>query len=273
MHKNLFIEKHEAVITLTDGIVYGQRLEFCNSLWKPMRLSLMRPRRFFTYDSQDDKLPVIFWICGGAFTEMNTNVWTPELSWFAKRGWAIVSIEYSVSSVTHFPTQIKEIRQAIRYTRANSQRFGIDPLRCAVMGESAGGYLSALTALSANREDYDTIEYRDESSAVQAAVALYPITCPSEMPVDPEKASLPLDIRSYPDLPSLVDNETPPFLLLHGDSDSIVPYAQSEKLNAALQSAGVCNDFLTINGADHADPVFYQCETKQLILEFLNQYV
>ena len=273
MQKDLFIEKHEAVITLTDGIIYGQRLEFCNSLWKPMRLSLMRPRRFFSYDPNDDKLPVIFWICGGAFTEMNTNVWTPELAWFAKHGWAIVSIEYSVSSVTHFPTQIKEIRQAIRYTRANSLRLGINPLRCAVMGESAGGYLSALTALSANCADYDTNEYAGESSAVQAVVSLYPITCPSEMPVDPEKASLPVDIQSYPDLPLMVDDETPPFLLLHGDNDRIVPYEQSEKLYAALQKTGTDNDFLTIKGADHADSAFYQCETKQMILEFLNKYV
>jgi acetyl esterase/lipase len=105
MKKYIEIERKEPCLYLDDNIVYGNRREFCNAVTKPLRLSLIRPRDYFSYDRKMI-LPVIVWLCGGAWTEMDRNVWIPELSWFAKHGYAVASVEYSVTARSRFTENV-----------------------------------------------------------------------------------------------------------------------------------------------------------------------
>lgn len=81
---------------------------------------------------------------------MDQNVWTPELAWFAKRGFAVASIDYSVTARAKFSNQIEVVKLAIRYLKAHAEELGLDPQRFVAMGESAGGYLAALVGATAN---------------------------------------------------------------------------------------------------------------------------
>jgi acetyl esterase/lipase len=271
MKKTITVVPKDPVITMADGIVYAQRTEWCDAVVRQLKLSIIRPRQFFSYDRRV-KWPVIIWICGGGFTTLDRNVWAPELAWFAKQGYIIASVDYSVIARTRFPEQIEEIKEAIRFLRTHGEEYGIDPERFAVMGESAGGYLSALTGLTGKTKEYDKGTNLDKSSAVQAVVSWYPLTEPDNFECSEEMALLlPRDLDKYPNLIKLVDRDAPPFLILHGNTDTQVQVSHGEKLYEALNKAGVDSELVILNGAEHADEPFVQDEIKQLIIKFLNR--
>ena len=271
MIHHLNVNAKEKVISLGAHVVYGNRREWCDATWRPLELSVMRSRQFFYYD-EPEKLPVIVFFCGGGWTNIDHNVWTPELAWFAKRGYAVVSVYYSVTARTRFPMQIEDCKLAIRWLRAHAEQFALDTDRMVVMGESAGGYMAGLTALAGEQRKYDVGEYLQYSSAVRGAICYYPGT---DMRVfedlDPSVAVVPPDIREYDPLPELVTPDSPPMMLLHGTRDSQVPLMQSELLYDALEKNGVRAELVVLNGAEHADAPFFQPETKQMVLDFIDE--
>jgi acetyl esterase/lipase len=271
--KVIKVTAEEPLLALAEGIVYAQRPEWCDATSRDLKVSLIRRRQFFEYDKRVVS-PVIVWICGGAWTEMNRNVWIPELTWFAKRGYVVASVDYSVTARTRFPQQIVDIKEAIRFLRAHAKELGLDPGRFAVMGESAGGYLSALAGAAGSLREYDTGAYLDQSSAVQAAVPWYPVTDPSSFTYNEFIAeALPRGFEKFIDITKLVDAHTPPYFFIHGTKDSQVDKSQSEKMYDVLQAKGIESELVIIEGAEHADIHFVQGEIKQMILDFLNKHL
>ncbi|MGX7198151.1 alpha/beta hydrolase fold domain-containing protein [Enterococcus olivae] len=290
MIKKIHMHREKPVINLIPEIVYGHRMEGSNAVYRPLSLSLMRPRMSFPYDEPPRNLPTIIWLCGGSFSSMDRNVWVPELAWFAKKGYAVASIDYSVTARAKFPDQIEDVKLAIRYLKAHAEELGLDPHRFIAMGESAGGYLAALVGATANTREYDKGDYLKYSSRVKAVVPWYPlVSVPaflSEMPRtslrkfrireaihELTQIQIPLDALNYPDVTKFITGQTPPFLILHGDADTIIPVSQSQLLYQALRARNVLAEFYIFEGAEHADAPFIQEETKQLILEFLQRVV
>jgi acetyl esterase/lipase len=288
--KKIQMNRDKPVINLIPKIVYGHRMEGSNAVYRPLSLSLMRPRMSFPYDEKHSDLPVIIWLCGGSFSAMDRNVWTPELAWFAKRGYAVASIDYSVTARAKFPDQIEDVKLAIRYLKAHAEELGLDPQRFIAMGESAGGYLAALVGATANTREYDKGDYLKYSSRVKAVVPWYPlVSVPDFLAAVPRNSlrlfrlreaiheltqiNVPLDALNYPDVTKFISGQTPPFLILHGDADTIVPVSQSYLLYEALKAKGVPAELYIFEGAEHADASFTQEETKQLIFEFLQRMV
>lgn len=288
MQKKITIQREKPVLNLIPEIVYGHRIEGSNAVYRPLSLSLIRPRMSFSYDQQYSKLPVIIWLCGGSFSAMDRNVWTPELAWFAKQGFVVASIDYSVTAQSKFPNQIEDVKLAIRYLKAHAEELGLDPQRFVAMGESAGGYLAALVGATANTREYDVGDYQKYSSRVKAVVPWYPLVSVQAFLSAVPRSSLrkfrlkeaiyeltqvhvPLDTLNYPDVTKFITGQTPPFLILHGDADTIIPVSQSQLLYDSLQAAGVESDFYILEGAEHADAPFTQNSTKQLILDFLKR--
>lgn len=270
MKKIISVEKKEKVILLADKICYWQRPDWCEGRYRQLNFSLMKPRCHYEYD-EDEGYPLLLWITGGSFIEENINIWMPELVYFAKHGYAVAGVDYSVNGRTHFPMQLEDIKACIRYIRAHAKELHIDPGRIAVMGESAGGYFSALTGLTGNTREYDKGDFLEYSSAVQAAVPWYPPCHMSGMKYKAEE-EIAKWLDAYQDLETLPDKKTtPPFLILHGTADRLVSYKEGEMLYDALQAAGVPSDLILIEGADHADHYFIQEEVKKMILDFLNQ--
>lgn len=275
MKKILEVNVTEPVIGLATEVEYGHRWDWCSSRYTPLKLSLLRPRRHFYYDPLKEVYPLLVFFCGGGWTEMDRSVWMPELTWFAKHGYAVASVEYSVTARTRFPMQAEDGKAAIRYLRAHAGELGVNADRIVVMGESAGGYMSGLIALSGQRTEWDVGDYPEQSSAVQGAVCYYPgvdmakaLGATSAGPRDPAMDFLPRDIGVYPALQELVTPDTPPMMILQGDADTQVHYTQAELLWQALEAKGVRNEYYLIPGAEHADAHFVQEEVKQIILKF-----
>ncbi|MBQ6797986.1 MAG: alpha/beta hydrolase [Oscillospiraceae bacterium] len=287
MIHNLQIEINEPVVLLGTGLVYKQMPFWCNGSFRPLTISLLRERSHFPYDPPAKKQPVIVFLCGGSWSVMDPTVWMAEMTYFAKRGYAVAGVQYSVSGQAAFPTQIVEIRQAIRYLRAHAEELRLDADRIAVMGESAGGHLAAITALTGNYPAFDNGEYADQSSAVNCAVIFYgpnalkdraAVISASGNELNPvEKLLQVKDLQSDPalsqslDCRTFVTKDAPPFLLLHGTADALVPVEQSDAFYNALTEAEVPAEYLRIEDAQHAGAEFFQEEIKAEILRFIEE--
>lgn len=259
MKKTVKVNINEPVIHLSTEVVYGHRVAWAGVDYRQLKMSIIKPRVHFDYDSRE-KRPLLLFLAGGGFSEMERNAWIPDLVWFARKGYVVASPDYSVTARTKFPMQIEDVKLAIRYMRAHADEFGFDGNKIIIAGESAGGYLAGLAALSNGDNKYDVGEYADMSSDVSGAILLYP-------GVDMTKF-----LPESPALQDLARAEAVPMMILQGTADVLVhPDKHSDLLYDALEKAGAPVDYYLIEGADHAAAEFYQDEMKEVMLEFMNR--
>jgi acetyl esterase/lipase len=186
----------------------------------------------------------------------------------AQAGIAVASVDYRLTGEATWPAQLHEAKAAVRWLRARAGDLGIDPDRIAAWGESAGGHLAELLGLTGGDETLEgAVGITGPSSAVSAVVAWY---APSDVaavatdlgadPADPNTHEALLLGAPAVDVPeraaqaspiSHVRPGAPPFLLLHGAADSVIPCVQSERLYAALLEDGVEVELDVYEDADH----------------------
>ena len=223
------------------------------------------------------KYPCIVWICGGAWLEMDKSAHLAYLAGLARSGFVVASVEYRTSNEAKFPKQLEDVKSAIRYLRAHADRFCIDPEHFGVMGESAGGYLAAMTALATD-PGYDVGDHLSLSSAVQAAVCWYPpsdfCTMPRSAADSPESLLLGKNATDHVSEAaaicpvSFVTKDSPPMMILHGQNDHTVPFDQGERLHDKMEELGCDVTLIALKNADHADIRFFQDEIWQMIADF-----
>lgn len=264
----LNMPREDKMIGLAADIVYMQKMYWCHCSARELKLSFMGPRQHYSYDTPGN-CPLIVFLCGGGWQKVDRNAWIPNLVYYTEHGYAVASVDYSVLPYTEYPEQLMEVKAAIRFLRLHADEFHIDPNRISVMGESAGGYLAALAALTGDAAEYKDEHYPEQSDAVQAAVAFYP---PVSLQLI-DNSGLRIRVDHFPDLCDLISNNTPPFMLWHGLADELVPWEQSERLYDALQHAGVNSEYCLIEKANHADALFVQKQVKQRVCSFLDHHL
>lgn len=246
---------------LTSGIVYKQDTARCGFGQRQLTLSLLRPK-------SRQKRPLIVFFCGGAFTAVDRDIWMPELVYFAKNGYAVASVEYSVAANTVFPTQLEDAKAAIRFLRSQAGTLNIDTEKIVVMGESAGAYIAELVAMTGENREFDVGENLSCSSAVNGAVALYFGELYPKNPVRPGVAEEMYRKMGFPMVKEFVREGLPPFLLLHGTEDQRVFIERSDYLYEQLREKNVPVEYYILEGAAHASEHFLQPEVKKIILSF-----
>lgn len=232
----------------------------------------------------DRRLPVIVWIHGGAWwAGSKENCLATAL---VAKGYAVASINYRLSQHALFPAQIEDCKAAIRWLRANAERYGLDGRRIGVWGASAGGHLAALLGTSGDvRELEGQGGNLSQSSRVQCVVDFFGPTDVTQMggrhdahdspeakllggPVQQNKEKA---ARANPI--TYVSQDDPPFLIMHGEEDRVVPINQSELLDAALRRAGVPCTFVRIPKNGHGGPGFVSPESRAKIEEFFAKHL
>mgnify|MGYP000470861954 FL=1 len=279
MKKILKPETTKPQYVVTTDITYTQVDSWFGHCRRDLKLDLIYPE-----DGEGKTYPCIVWICGGAWQRMDKAAHLAYLGTLAQEGFVVASVEYRTSNEGTHPMQLCDIKAAIRYLRAYAKRYRINSEKFGVMGESAGGYLTCMAALDQDKK-LDTGEYLEYSSQVQAACPWYPPTDASHFPYDDvEKAAMSSESllmgfnvmthpqEAYENSPvSKVTPDAPPFLLIHGTKDSTVPFSQSEELYDALEAAGCDVTLLALDGAEHADLMFFQDEVWQQIIAFFKR--
>jgi acetyl esterase/lipase len=249
-------------------------------------------------DEGEGPLPVIAVIHGGAWMMGNKrDIQQLPMLESLKRGYAVVCIEYRLSSEAKFPAQIYDCKAAIRFIRGNAEKYRFDPNRIAAWGGSAGGHLSALVGTSAGVKDLEdlTMGNPDQDSSVQAVVDWFgPTENFLKMDAELKASGLGIPDHSLPespesqlfgrlitDVPELVrwaspmtyvTAKTPPFLIQHGLLDQLVPVEQSIHFAEAIEKVAG-KDRVTLEllpGVYHADPAFETPENTERVLNFLD---
>jgi acetyl esterase/lipase len=213
------------------------------------------------------------------------------------RGYVTASIEYRFSQKAKFPAQIQDCQAAIRFLRANAKKYGIDPERVGVGGGSAGGHLAALVGTSGGKKAFPMIGgNEDQSDRVQCVCDIFGPTnfwtVVAQAEADKEVknifkwnqgdpysnligAKLGEDKQKCDAVSPVhyVSKDNPPFLILHGDRDTLVPYAQSVELADRLAEAGVEVTLQRLPGAGHGGPAFALPGVIQLAVSFFDKHL
>ena len=218
----------------------------------------------------DGKYPLIVWIHGGAW-RAGGKARCPATS-FAERGFVVASIDYRLSQKAIFPAQIMDCKAAIRWLRGNSAKYHIDKQKVGVWGSSAGGHLVALLGTSGGIGKWDQVGgHRDQSSRVTCVVDFFGPTDFLQMDKhalpgsrlthdaanSPESQLVGGAIQDHPDKVAqtnpitFVTDDDPPFLIVHGDKDPLVPVHQSRLLYDALTKTRVDATLHIVEGAGH----------------------
>ena len=205
---------------------------------------------------------LVLYVHGGGWTsgDKNSGVGRIFIPALLENGFIVASVNYRLAPEHPFPAQIEDVKCALRYLRANAETYQIDPLRIGALGGSAGGHLVALLGTTDEEAGWDSGEYAIQSSRVQAVVDLYG---PADLTQMELGKHLSLGEKVFgvtsPDDPILeayspvhyISPDDPPFLILQGTEDRLVPPDQSQLLFDQLTSAGVAAELVMVENAGH----------------------
>ena len=231
--------------------------------------------------------PAIIEVHGGGWVIGNKNQQgLALLHHMVKQGWVGFNVNYRLAPKAKFPEQLIDCKRAIAWVRANAERLNIDPNFIVVTGGSAGGYLTAMIALTANDPEFQP-GFEDADTSVAAAVAFYGVydlvdedhtmvrlfaefmeqmVVGSSRVEDRERWDRYSPIRR-------VRRDAPPMLILHGAADTLVPVEQGREFVAAL--AAVSDNpviYAELAGANHAFDIFPSPRSVRVV-EFVERFL
>jgi acetyl esterase/lipase len=261
-------------------MVMHRDLEYACTGNTPLLLDLYLP------EYTTDALPLIVWVHGGAF-RMGSKEDCP-VTWMVDRGYAVASLNYRLSQEAIFPAQIQDCKTAVRWLRAHAEDYALAAQHIGAWGSSAGGHLVAMLGTAGHVRAWESVGgYQECSSRVQAVCDFYGPTDFLQMdragssmhhdaPDSPESQLVGGPVQEYPERVAranpitYITSDCPPFLILHGTQDPLVPFNQSELLYAALQQAGVEAAFHPVEGAGHG---FVGPEIDALVAAFFDHHL
>ncbi len=276
------------------GVVYEQ-VSTCGYDNVALKMDLLVPR-------QRKRIPAVVFVTGGQFIHANRDNCIQLRFSLAEAGYVVASIEYRTAPTAIFPEPIEDVKAAIRYLRANAERFHIDDKNIGIVGESSGGYLAAFAGVTNGITRFDRGEYLNKSSAVQAVVDLYGPSDLSAVGADftSTKQRLYYSSGSAEALwingigvfggvdggvladrkrleeanpISYIKKSTSPFLLMHGDRDQMVSPSQTEILHEALLKAGIDSTRYLVKNAGHGGLTWVQPVVEKIIQDFLDRHL
>ncbi|VVB79090.1 Arylesterase [uncultured archaeon] len=238
-------------------------------------------------------VPLIIDIHGGGFeggdkTENDSVYYAIK---FSGQGYAVATLNYRLASEAKYPAANYDVKSAVRWLRANADKYGLDNNHVGVIGRSAGGYLAALLGVTGDNRTFDVGDNLNYSSSVQAVIDQYGITDFSTFSAD-LLSQFPNRVLGKGNDPYLncvvnggcgnraveaspinyVSGNDSPFFIIHGNIDDHVPINQSKKLYSKLQNSGVVSYFTQVSGAGHGGTQFNDPYIDQYV-EFFNKYL
>jgi acetyl esterase/lipase len=197
----------------------------------------------------------IIHLFGGGFFGGNKSVGyiINDAKALGARGYTNISANYRLQTQGSWPAQIHDTKAAIRWTRANAERLGIDADKIVVAGYSAGGMLSLLAAGTNGRPEFEgDVGTPGVSSDVNASIGVYPLAS-AEIATGlwPQGQATPEAIRSASPTTYIGPNFAPT-IFIHGTADTTVVPQSSIDFHTKLQEAGVPSALTLIQGANHA---------------------
>lgn len=278
MTKIILPEWTEAQTAPPDDLELLRDVEYGRDGGRSLTLHILRPAM-----SPPAPMPVLVGIHGGGWAG-GTKDWCLEtLMHFAARGYFTVAVGHQFQREAPFPSMIQDCKCAVRYLRANANKYHLDSAHIGAWGFSSGGHLAALLGTAGHVTELEGAGgWPDQSSRVQAVCDWFGPS--GKFQDDPGqqnrfdehwelfggtlRQNLDLDVSFDPI--EHVTPTAPPFLIMHGDKDDFVPLKASERLYDALTSSGVEATLVIAQGAGHG---LVRYDIHALMLRFFDQHL
>lgn len=261
-------------ITATNDITYSSPTT--NGKKSDLKLDIQVPT------STSGKKPLVVYMTGGGFSMADRTANLSQRTYVADQGYVVASIQYrTVTNGATYKDAVADVKSAIRYLRANADKYDIDVDNVAVWGQSAGGYLAAMTGVTNGDKSFDVGDNLDQSSEVQGVVDEFGPADLSTLAADYDTAAQkanytagnvaaqwvygPGTKKSIEDRTSQIaaadpsthiNSRTAPFVLFHGSADNLVSPSQTLNLHTALRAKGIDSTRYVLTGAGHGDLSF-----------------
>jgi acetyl esterase/lipase len=256
----------------------------------PLHLHIIVPRQ---REGEERRFPLVVYVQGSAWFEQDLGYEIPQLSQFARKGDVVAVVEYRPSPVAPFPAQLKDAKTAIRFLIRNAAAYSIDPDRIALWGDSSGGHTAVMTSVTLTDPQLTDESPTDEPIKLKASVDFYGPVDVSKMNFEPSTqdhrdAQSPEGMliggrhvlenpdKVRPTVPiNYVDRnkEIPPFLIIHGNKDRLVPFGQSVLLYEALKQNDKSVVMYKLDGADHGGSPFWTDQVLTIVDGFLREHL
>lgn len=229
-------------VSVKRDLVYAQRGK------RALHILLARPQPL-----PKNAIPIIIYLHGGAWRQ-GSHLKIPGGAWnLARNGFAVASVEFRGSDEATFPAPLDDCRAAVAYLKKSAKGYSLDARKMGVYGVSTGGHLAALLALTGSSVKAAAIESAptnlatlNEGARLDWNAATSPLSQLLGGTVNDKR-----DVAARASPLFYADEWAPPLLILHGDADTFVPVAQSEKLYQKLKAAGAPVDFQVYSGQAH----------------------
>lgn len=258
-----------------------------------LKLNLVLP------NEGEGPFPVVMFIHGGGWLTGDKNhVQTQSIYRLLYAGYAVCCINYRLSSEAKWPLPLHDCKAAVRFLRANAEKFGIDGSRIGAAGNSAGGHLAAMLGTTNGKKEFEdlTMGWADASSEVQAVFTWFGIYDFTHWLEDCKKAypnqevDLEVSAEAYmfghriDEEPERLESASPllqidesacPFYVQHGTGDSVVPWYQCQRFYDRYTEV-LGKEHISIkllDGAQHSDPAFKTDENVFEFVKFFDRYL
>jgi acetyl esterase/lipase len=267
----------------TSGVCRNQ--EFARASGKSLKADVYLPT-----NNPTTKSPAIVYFFPGSWAAGNKNVcadrgMTSMVNNFRAEGYAFICVDYRLTNVASFPAQIHDAKSAVRWVRANAEKYNIDTNKIGALGWSAGGHLALMLGATAGEAYFEgTAGNTGQSSAVQAVISLVGPSYfmpPMRSWTDGSQSSAVYkylggnpdrDQKAYfnavrATVSNNINGDEPPMLLQYGNRDTLVPTIHGSSLDTALKTKNRISVFKVYNGG-HGDFDYYPDQ-----ISFFNQYL
>lgn len=239
-----------------ENVDFQPDITYATVAGEELKLNLSRPK------DAKGALPCVIVIHGGAWRAGNRNGHN-DITWkLAQRGYVSATISYRFCPKHTAPAQLQDVKAAVRFLRANADKFNIDTNKLGAVGFSAGAHLSMILGVMDKEDGLDDVgDHKDQSSKVQAVVAYFG---PADFTLPYPDASKNLvrdflggaaaekpDIAKQASPVTYVNKGDAPMLLFQGTKDPLVPHEQAITMVEALTKAGVQGRVELMIGAGH----------------------
>lgn len=232
-------------------------LTYCVADGVPLKLDAHYPAE------ASGPLPVAVYVHGGGWHggDKKGGAGSLDFGELLSRGYLVISVNYRLAPRYVFPAMIEDVKCAVRHLRAAADRYGLDPEKIGAWGGSAGGHLVSLLGTADESAGFEGAGgYSEQSSRVQAVVEMFGAGDLSLMFNGSTRETLASafgatsagdEILRLASPVTWISPDDPPFLLLHGEKDRLVPLEQSELLYEQLVETGVPATFVVVENAGH----------------------
>ncbi|MBQ2953430.1 MAG: alpha/beta hydrolase [Clostridia bacterium] len=250
-------------------------------------LQLVKPQ----WESPEKKgFPLVLFIQGSGWTQPNQFWELPQLSLLAAQGYVIASVTHRSCYTAPAPAFLRDVKAALRFLRKNAAEYDIDPARVCAFGTSSGGNTALLLGVTADDPAFETDDYAGESTRVQCVVDCFGPTDMDAMvdawdSADPEednllfnlggkdRASFRRNLAAIDPMRYVEPGMTlPPFLILHGDADTLVSFDHSQRMYDRLTGCGCEADLVRVEGAPH-EGSFWSLPLLQITFDFIRKHL